>query len=169
MAALRPSLLDRLLDTEPVQAGLQQLQSLARIKQGVARDLEILLNTRRGLAAEQLSPYPLASASVLGFGLEDFVSLTLLSPTDRSNICRAIERCIRDHEPRLRALRVQLEVDHSNRHALRFSIHAVLQLHALSEPVNFNAVLSTMTQQYAVRSEGRGHEQIASPALAHYA
>ncbi len=153
MPLLRPSLLDRLLDTHSTVAEAQQhLHSAERLRQGVARDLEVLLNSRRGLLAEVLAPYPLAAASVLGFGLDDFVSLTLLSPHDRLNICRAIERGVRDHEPRLRQVQVHLEVDRSTPHLLRFVIQGVLHLRTLREPVNFDAVLTTTTQQYAVRN-----------------
>lgn len=162
MPSLRPSLLDRLLGAHTPHSGAQQLHTPARIRQGVARDLEVLLNTRRGLHAQVLAPYPLSAASVLGFGLDDFVSLTLLSPHDRQNICRAIEQGVSAHEPRLTEVRVHLEVDRSTPHALRFVINAVLRVHDILDAVNFDAELSTMTQQYAVHSQSRVREAVSA-------
>jgi len=81
--------------------------------------------------------------------------MSMSSAVDRAAICRSIERAITDHEPRLRNARVTLERRDTDTQKLRFSIHAVLVAHPLQEPVNFDAVLQTTTQNYAVQSGRR--------------
>jgi type VI secretion system protein ImpF len=148
-----PPLLDRLIDTasraraEPLRPAF----TLAQLKDTVARDVESLLNARRGATREALDGYPLAHASVVAFGLDDFVSMSMSSEVDRAAICRSIERAITDHEPRLRGVRVELDKRDAATLKLRFSIHAMLVAHPLHEPVNFDAVLQTTTQNYAVQ------------------
>ena len=72
-----------------------------------------------------------------------------------ASICKSIARAITDHEPRLRNVAVDLDKRNVATQKLRFSIHAVLLAHPLQEPVNFDAVLQTTTQNYAVQAGGR--------------
>lgn len=152
-----PPLLDRLIDSEPLSRSepLRPALSMAQLKDSVARDVESLLNARRGSTREALDGYPFARASVAAFGLDDFVSMSMSSTVDRAAICRSIERAITDHEPRLRNARVELDRRDAATQKLRFSIHATLHAHPLQEPVNFDAVLQTTTQSYAVQSSRR--------------
>jgi len=152
-----PSLFDRLLDDDPQVESEPTLVrlSLEQLKDSVARDLEALLNTRCGLAADVLQPWRHCRTSILSFGMIDFADLTLASPRDRDLICQSIEAAIRAHEPRLRVPRVSLAgPDGRGESRLRFSIHALLRVGQASEPVNFDASLQTTTQQYAVRRAG---------------
>ncbi len=152
-----PPLLDRLIDTVPRSRAepLRPAFSIEQLKDAVARDIESLLNARRGSTRQALAAYPNASGAVIAFGLEDFVSMSMSSAVDRAAICRSIERAITDHEPRLRNPRVELDRRDAATQKLRFSIHAMLVTHPLNEPVNFDAVLQTTTQNYAVLSSRR--------------
>lgn len=152
-----PPLLDRLIDGAPLSRAepLRPTLSMEQLKDAVARDVESLLNARRGSTRAHLDGFPNARASVAAFGLDDFVSLSMASTVDRAAICRAIERAIGDHEPRLRHVRVELERRDAMTQKLRFSIRAVLVAHPMHEPVNFDAVLQTTTQNYAVQSGRR--------------
>ena len=157
MQLFTPPLLDRLIDVQPLARTepLRTVMSIGQLKDAVARDVESLLNSRRGAAKGPLEQHELARSSVLAFGLDDFASLSMASKTDRDAICRSIERAITDHEPRLRNARVALEERHADARKLRFSIHALLISHPLQEPVNFDAVLQTTTQNYAVQTTRR--------------
>ena len=152
-----PSLLDRLIDaaplarTEPTRPAL----SLDQLKDSVARDVESLLNARHGSARDTLDRFTNVRHSIAAFGLDDFAAMSMASINDRAAICRSIERAIADHEPRLRTIRVELDRRDTATQKLRFSIRALLVVHPLQEPVNFDAVLQTTTQSYAVQS-GRG-------------
>ena len=148
-----PSLLDRLIDAAPLARAepVRPTMSLEQLKDSVARDVEALLNSRRGAVREALAGHPHAAASVAAFGLDDFVSMSMASTLDRAAICRSIERAITDHEPRLHHARVELDKRDLATQKLRFSIHAMLVAHPQHEPVNFDAVLQTTTQNYAVQ------------------
>jgi type VI secretion system protein ImpF len=158
MQRFAPYLLDRLMDVAPddrAEAARPTL-TMEQLKDTVARDVEALLNTRCALAAEATEAFRHANHSVIRFGLDDFSSRSLASVADRQFICSAIERAIADHEPRLRATRVELDARESAGMAgVRFNIHALLQIHPASEPVSFDAVLQTGTQQYKVASSVR--------------
>jgi type VI secretion system protein ImpF len=143
------------LSSGPAEAASVRTFNLEQIKESVARDLEALLNTRRGLSEQVLDEFEQTRHSILSYGMDDFVSLTLLNPNDRNFICQSIERAISHHEPRLRQVRVFLEVDGSSTQRLKFAIHALLVLNPSEEPVSFDAMLQTMTQQYSVHREAR--------------
>lgn len=150
-------LLDRLIDHAPRTPSepLKPTLTLEQLKDAVARDVEALLNARHGARREALADFPNARASVVGFGLDDFVAMSMASTVDRDAICRAIERAITTHEPRLRSVRVELDRRDAQTQKLRFSIKAVLVAHPMHEPVSFDAVLQTTTQNYAVQSARR--------------
>lgn len=74
---LLPSLLDRLLDDRPhqsVESSSQRLSSLADYKASIVRDLEILVNTRQSLVANELEGFANLSGTILDYGMPDFTS-----------------------------------------------------------------------------------------------
>jgi type VI secretion system protein ImpF len=148
-----PPLLDRLIDTEPRSRSepIRPALSLDQLKRSVARDLESLLNARHGSSRQALEGFPHARASVAAFGLDDFAAMSMSSTVDRATICASIAQSISDHEPRLQKVLVELDQRDVATQKLRFSIAAVLVAHPLNEPVNFDALLQTTTQNYAVQ------------------
>jgi len=116
----------------------------------VARDLEALLNTRVVLEESFEKAFPLAMRSVAGFGLADFAGLSLANIHDRQRICTSIAGAIAAHEPRLRDVRVDLELHRKTVNALYFSINAVLFVRPAQEPVAFDALLQPTSLQYSV-------------------
>ncbi len=147
-----PPLLDRLFDdavglgADPLLRGL----TLEQMKACVARDIESLLNARIGPRGDVLSDYPLARASIISFGLDDFVGLSLANPKDRERICAAIRDAINRHEPRLTKVVVSIAPNASAQQFLNFSVTAMLVLAPAVEAVSFDALLQPSTQQYAV-------------------
>jgi type VI secretion system protein ImpF len=153
-----PYLFDRLLDAAPDSRNeaAQPTLSIEQLKDTVARDVEALLNTRCAVSGNgRLDGLTHVRRSIVRFGLDDFSSRSLASTTDRDFICRAIERAIADHEPRLRNTRVTIDAHGGAGEGLRFAIHALLQVHPATEPVSFDAVLQTGTHHYRVASSGR--------------
>ena len=126
--------------------------SIDQLKDTVARDVESLLNSRRGPESGSLSALANAKKSVLAFGLDDFAAKSMSSHADREAVCRSIEQAISNFESRLRNVRVTLEPDLADAQRLRFAIQALLVAHPLQEPVSFDAVLQTTTQHYAVQN-----------------
>ncbi|MFV5213861.1 type VI secretion system baseplate subunit TssE [Azonexus caeni] len=147
-----PSLFDKLFDDRPVAAARRRL-SIEQLKDTVARDLESLLNTRSLIDEAQGADFPLSSRSVAAFGMGDFAGLSLASVYDRKRICSAIEQAISAHEPRLRDVRVTLELHRKTINALYFSITAVLQVKPAQEPVAFDALLQPTSLQYSVQRQ----------------
>lgn len=144
-----PSLFDKLFDDQPVGAARRRL-SLEQLKDSVARDLEALLNTRIVLDDGFETDFPQTKRSVAGFGLSDFAGLSLANVYDRRRICASIESAIAAHEPRLREVRVDLELHRKTVNALYFSINAVLVVRPAQEPVSFDALLQPTSLQYSV-------------------
>lgn len=149
-----PSLFDKLFDDQPVGAVRRRL-SLEQLKDSVARDLEALLNTRMALDEEAAESLPLVSRSVASFGLADFAALSLANVHHRRQICTSIESAIAAHEPRLRDVRVDLELQRKTVNALYFSINAVLVVRPAQEPVSFDALLTPTSLQYSVSRQRR--------------
>lgn len=149
-----PGLFDRLLsDHAPNSAAVLRL-SVDEMKDAVARDLEALLNTRTVVREDLLKRFPECGRSIASYGLADFAGLSLSSTDDRAAICRALERAIVRHEPRLRNVQASLEVREGAINRLGFNISALLVVSATQEPVNFDAVLQPSSQHYTI-SKGR--------------
>ncbi|WP_093556195.1 type VI secretion system baseplate subunit TssE [Pseudoduganella namucuonensis] len=156
MKGYTPGLFDRLFD-EPAHgagSGTVARLSVEEMKDAVARDLEALLNTRSVLREELLKRYPECGRSIASYGLSDFAGLSLSSTDDRAHICRALERAILRHEPRLRNVQASLEVREGAINRLGFNITALLVASATQEPVNFDAVLQPSSLHYTI-SKGR--------------
>lgn len=149
-----PSFFDKLFDDQPMGAARRRL-SLEQLKDSVARDLEALLNTRMAFDEESVGAFPLVTRSVAGFGLSDFAGLSLANVHHRRQICSSIETAIAAHEPRLREVRVDLELHRKTVNALYFSINAVLVVRPAQEPVSFDALLTPTSLQYSVSRHRR--------------
>lgn len=158
MQRYKPTLFDRLVDDDGPdgQGHLLRGIGIEQIKDGVARDLEALLNTRTAFSESSLSSFPKAFDSVLSFGLVDFVGKSLERSEDRTWICRSIEQAIARHEPRLRNVTVSLARPVNQRQTLHFAVVAMLVLDPSVEPVSFEATLQPMTQKYAVSHAKHG-------------
>jgi type VI secretion system protein ImpF len=164
MKRFEPSLLDKLFDDDPhspAPAAMRQW-SLEELKGRVARDVEALLNTRIVMTEAELAKLPECQRSVLTYGLNDFAGLSLASHNDRTFICGSIEQAIARHEPRLREVRVALEVNEQSTNALNFVIRAKLVVHPAEEPVSFDAMLQASTLQYSVTRSRRGTDAARS-------
>lgn len=152
-----PSLLDRLIDADPASPAepLRPSYSLDELEESVARDVESLLNARRGAGRQAIAGLAQGRRSTLAYGLEDFSAMSLASGADRAAICRAIERALADHEPRLRDARVEPGAHGAGQRGAVFTIAATLAVHPLREPLSLEATLQSATRTYAVRRGGR--------------
>jgi type VI secretion system protein ImpF len=157
MKGFAPNLLDRLLGdhAQSVSSGTVSRLSMEQLKDSVARDLEALLNTRIGVAPEMLDAYPECRKSIISYGLIDFAGFCLSSTDDRAAICASLKAAIEQHEPRLRAVSASLEMEQGSVNRLNFVINATLQVDALAEPVNFNAVLQPSSLHYSISKAAR--------------
>ena len=150
-----PSVLDRLLDYEPEVAReppASRARSLRQFKEAVKRDLEWLLNTRRtaGELPEELEE---VGRTLLLYGLPDFTSLSVKSPSDQKRLRHALESAIRLFEPRLDGVTVTLDPLREDERILRFRIDAQLRVEPAPEPVSFDTLFQMGSGRYIVQGE----------------
>jgi type VI secretion system protein ImpF len=158
-ARIRLPVLDRLLDSDP-DAPRDPPQTTAMalelIRHAVRRDLERLLNARRGR-----KPIPAALAelpiSPLGYGIPDPTAGSFTDEERRQALTAEVETTIRRFEPRLAAVRVTLAKlprdlrDPLVDRTLRIKVEAVLRSDPVPEPVSFETMLRPATLDVAVR------------------
>jgi len=106
---ITPSVLDRLIDTEPGltrEPVASRSKTLSQLKQSVRRDLEWLLNTRQEITYIAPEMKELTS-SVATYGLKDFSAASAKSTGDQNRLRQAIECAVKTFEPRLEQVTVQ--------------------------------------------------------------
>jgi type VI secretion system protein ImpF len=156
-APLRLPLLDRLLDDEPkikTEAPMTRSTSLARLKAGLRRDLENLLNTRR-------TPdfIPEGSVEILRsvyyYGLPDITSMPANFLYEQTKLLQSIETAVRTFEGRLDGVKVSLVpvADHSR--VLRFVIDGMLRIDPLPEHVVYDASIELTSLEVSISGEDR--------------
>lgn len=150
MKGFEPSLFDKLFEANALMPHAVRRLSVEELKESVARDIEALLNTRMVFDEDTLRRFPECQRSLLTYGLSDFSGLSLASHYDREFICRSLENAIARHEPRLKQVRVVLQIDARATSVLYFAITAILDAGAAHEPVTFDATLQPCTLRYAV-------------------
>jgi type VI secretion system protein ImpF len=100
---LQPSLLDRLTDEEPgsqVESRERRVLSLRSLREGVLRDLGLLLNTTNLLSVTTTARLPQLANSVLNYGVPG-LSGNAVANLDVNALERGIRQAIWDFEPRL--------------------------------------------------------------------
>jgi type VI secretion system protein ImpF len=152
---ITPSVLDRLLDYEPqitTEPIASRHKSLRQLKDSVKRDLEWLLNTRQN-ADEIPEGLKELHNSLAVYGLPDFSSASVKSPSDQNLMRHSVEEAVRIFEPRLKNITVHLEQSQGTERALHFRIEAFLDIEPAPEPVTFDTVLELHSGEYKVQGD----------------
>ena len=148
------SVVDRLLERgdSPVALPGTDGDDLGRLMREVGRDLEALLNTRRRCLACPAELNYLAT-SLVEYGIPDFTGLNLSLPSEREQTREAIERAIREFEPRLKnvVVTVMANMDQADRR-LRLRITGVLQTRPSPARVEFDSEVDPATANIDVHS-----------------
>jgi type VI secretion system protein ImpF len=145
------SLVDRLMDDEPDRATEMtdsEERALTRCKLGLRRDLEGLLNSKRPLLLG-LDGQDGLDKTIIAFGLEDISTEDFSAPGVRDRIRRMVAACIRDHEPRLSRIEVEVDDGPTSR-GIRFRITAVLTVASTGEPVVYDASVRPSDRAIAI-------------------
>jgi type VI secretion system protein ImpF len=140
------SLFDRLTDYEPRNSREvlpPESEQLRLHEDSVARDLTNLLNTRRS-EADIPEEFPYTRESLAAYGIQDFTT----APMDREAIRRAIERTIRQFEPRLSRVQVALTEESGLKFSYRIS--GMLRVDLGLEPVVYEADLPMESRRFRV-------------------
>jgi type VI secretion system protein ImpF len=151
---LLPSLLDRLIDTDPLtttEPAWRQSQSLREYETSVLRDLEQLLNNRQP-RPDMAQDEGELRRSVYTYGMPEFSSTGVGSAQDREVLRRAVEETISAFEPRLRDVRVTLHqpTDNFDR-TLRLTVDGLLWLDPTPMPVTFDTLVQPASGQCVVK------------------
>jgi type VI secretion system protein ImpF len=159
-ARIRLPVLDRLLDSDPDaphDPPATTQMAIETIRHAVRRDIEALLNARRGRRPLPRGLTELA-VSPLGYGVPDPTAGSFTEEERRQGLATEIEATIRRFEPRLSAVRVTLarlpretSRDPLMDRTLRIKVEAVLRSDPVPEPVTFETLLRPATLDVAVR------------------
>lgn len=153
---VRQSVIDRLIDREPrsgTDVPMRWSQSVSALKTALRRDLEWLLNTRRGME-EAPDGYSELRRSVFQFGLPDFTGLGSNVPDLHKVLAREITECLEIFEPRLMNVRVMpVESTDETKRQIRFHIEALLRMDPNPERVMFDTVLESASGKILVTGD----------------
>ncbi len=150
--SLMPSILDRLIDPGSSGTRARPGYTVEDIIRVVRRDLEDLLNTRH-TAGELTGQFAEVRRSIAAYGLPDLTSLNVVTPQQRQEISRTLEKVIATFEPRLKDVRAKV-IDvggESKDRNIRFHIDAKLAMDP-APAVGLEAVLELGSGHYSLRS-----------------
>jgi type VI secretion system protein ImpF len=134
------SLIDRLIDDDPqgsADAHESEEDAVARYKVALRRDLENLLNTRRPWLPG-VARYPGLDRTVIGYGIPDLSTEDMSVPAVRERVRRVVAQVIREHEPRLSEIDIEMDDGPTSR-GMRLRISAVLNIMQSEETVVYEA------------------------------
>ncbi|HMK87659.1 MAG TPA: type VI secretion system baseplate subunit TssE [Steroidobacteraceae bacterium] len=146
-----PSVLDRLLDDNPVSAARPRARSqqLNELRAAVRRDLEALMNAHQRCRSTppELTELP---RSLLEFGVPDFLTTNAAAASAREQFRESVEQAIRRFEPRFKLVKVTLLEQTPTDRTLRFRIEALMYAEPAPEHVSFDSLLDPSSQSFAV-------------------
>ena len=138
---LQPSILDRLTDLNPESKSDKRNDSVLssqRLREIIIRDLTVLLNTQNDDYTIDADRYPLASESVLFYGISNAAGS--FSKSDRARgVANALEQALERYEPRIIKNTISVELvseEQLNNTVLDFDIY--LTIWSESGPVQLN-------------------------------
>jgi type VI secretion system protein ImpF len=153
---LIPSLLDRLIDTEPdvsTEPLWSRSHTLSQLKESVRRDLENLLNTRQTRPDLFLKSGETAR-SILTYGVPDFTAQGLDATDEQQRLKEEIAQAIRLFEPRLIQVQVDVEeTDSTFNRTIHLKINAVLCAEPVIESIVFDTIVETSSGVCEVQME----------------
>ncbi len=147
---LTPSLLDRFIDPAYQHEAGPRPFTVAETIDAVRLELEDQLNTRQ--SSHRVPPqFEVVQRSIVAFGMPDLTSLNAVTPQERNDIARVLERIIETFEPRLRDVKATLlDRGDAKMRTLRYRIDARLRVDPAPE-VAFETVLELASGLSAVR------------------
>ena len=156
---LQPSLLDRLTDDDATNAAESRearVIDIRRLRDIVQRDLSWLLNTNNGETWIDVARYPLASKSVVNYGVRevagDFAS------KDRATVIRkSIAAAIENFEPRIRkgSTHVDIRTDNIARNTIiSFDIRADMWAEPIPIHLYLRSTVDVTTGEVSLERSG---------------
>jgi len=156
-SAVTLSVLDRLKDDDPKtpssEAPLSRSESVRKLRDGVRRDLEWLLNTRRN-PDEPGEALIETQNSVYSYGLPDFSTYAIASPKDQAKLVRGLQAAVKTFEPRLANVKVvPVEINPKGLRTMRIRIEGLLIMDPAPEHISFDTTLQLTTGDFRVKDD----------------
>ena len=124
---------------------------LAIFREGLRRDLEALLNTRRRLMTPP-SELDALEGTLIDYGLDDFTNESRLSEDFRNEFVENVERLIRRFEPRIGRFSVTIrEQPDQLERTLRFRVAGVVDFAGTPQEVHFDSHVDAVRGHLVVR------------------
>lgn len=143
---LQPSLLDRLTDDQPgvkVESRDQRVLSIAKLREGVLRDLAWLMNTVQASAGGgRLAGHEHARRSVLNYGVPDLAG-THIAGRDIRRLEAELTEAVRTFEPRILADTLSVKVEVADGRVDRRAVTFVIRGDLWAQPVPLSLFLKT--------------------------
>ena len=156
---LQPSLLDRLTDDDPTnlqESREARVIDIRRLREIVQRDLSWLLNTNNGETWLDSTRYPLASKSVINFGVKEVAGD--YSSQDRVALIRkSIAAAIENYESRIRkgSAHVEVRTDNVSRQTIiNFDIRADMWAEPIPVQLYLRTSVDVTTGQVSLERTG---------------
>jgi type VI secretion system protein ImpF len=147
-------LFDRLLDDGPdVRQPVSPNRALDthNLRESVRADLVRLLNTRTNLRGNIRE---LARGTVLDYGIPDLSPISAANEYERAGLAKLVEDVISAYEPRLRNVRVHIQVDKADPRKLLGIVYANLVIGNVVEPVYFPLALDSTVKNIEIEGSG---------------
>ena len=141
------SLIDRLTNHD--EWPTTRNASLRMYRDGIKRDVEWLLNSRKPVV-EQVDAYPHAARSVFNFGLPELTAFSGAN-SDAGAVLLSILHTLRTFEPRIREPRVFLVRTDVLSRSLRFHVEGKLMFENGIEDISFDTVMEVTNGGYEVK------------------
>ena len=156
---LRASILDRLIDNEPltlIDSEKNKFHEISDLRKSVRRDLENLLNTRYRIV-EPAEEYKELELSLLNYGLPDLATINMSDMDKKLKFIDNFESILREYEPRFKTVTVSF-IDNADKldRTLRFRIDATLYADPYPESIIFDSILEPVTRSINVKEVGNG-------------
>lgn len=127
--------------------GSEQKGRGAVIKQSVANNIRFLLESRQ-CQMEVAAEYPLVGSALYGYGLSARYLNRSLYQGNR--LCRELEQKLRQYEPRLKEVEVEMVQLNQKSNCICFRIEGVLQIGAGQVPVGFESELNVTNTRLTI-------------------
>lgn len=159
---LQPCLLDRLTDDEPEvskESRDKRVVSIRRYKNGVLRDLEMLLNSKSHPLGDDIYQFSEVARSVLNFGIPDVCGSTFsnVNPAEYETQIKQVILCF---EPRISRNKLSVRLlspeDSRNIRAISFEIEGDLWAQPLPDRLFVKTEVDLETGHCKMKGESSG-------------
>jgi type VI secretion system protein ImpF len=154
ISGAKTPLFDRLLDDGPdvrQPVAPNRAFDAQSLRESVRADLVRLLNTRTNLRGNVRE---LAQGTVLDYGIPDLSPISAADEQQRAGLAKRVADVISTYEPRLRSVKVLIQIDKADPRKLLGIVYADLIIGHVLEPVYFPLALDSTIKNVEIEGSG---------------